>query len=80
MNIQKVLNERGASYGSFEGMAILAQELKDVLVTDKMSVQQKEAMQMICTKLARIAVGDPNHKDSWVDIAGYATLAADSIC
>ena len=40
---------------------------------------QREALQMIASKLARIASGDANHQDSWIDIAGYAKLAADSI-
>jgi len=29
---------------------------------------------MIAHKIARIINGDPNHLDSWHDIAGYATL------
>jgi hypothetical protein len=77
MNTRKVLEERGGQYGDFTGMAILSQELKEVLVTKRMSPSQRECMEMICVKLARLAVGNPNHKDSWVDIAGYATLAAD---
>ena len=34
---------------------------------------------MIAVKIARILNGDPNHFDSWIDIAGYATLAAELI-
>lgn len=29
---------------------------------------------MICVKLARLS-GQPFHRDSWVDVAGYARLA-----
>ena len=29
---------------------------------------------MIAMKMARIVCGNPYHKDSWDDIAGYATL------
>jgi hypothetical protein len=29
---------------------------------------------MICHKIGRILNGNPNNKDSWWDIAGYATL------
>ena len=32
------------------------------------------AVRMIALKLARLTNGDPAHKDSWVDIAGYAML------
>lgn len=32
---------------------------------------------MIAHKIGRILNGDPNYRDSWDDIAGYAKLAAD---
>jgi hypothetical protein len=34
---------------------------------------------MIASKIARIVVGDYDHIDSWVDIAGYAKLVADRL-
>jgi hypothetical protein len=34
---------------------------------------------MIMHKIARIMNGDPNYRDSWVDIAGYAQIVADRI-
>lgn len=71
---EKVSEERGKNYGDFSKMAADAQSLKCMLVSAQMNVVQREAMQMICTKLARIANGDPNHVDSWFDIAGYANL------
>ena len=37
---------------------------------------QSVALYQICVKVARICCGDPNHIDSWEDIAGYATLVA----
>jgi hypothetical protein len=39
----------------------------------------KESLDMIATKIGRILYGDPNHHDSWHDIAGYAKLVADRI-
>lgn len=71
---QEMSDERGSQYGDFGEMAELAQLLKDKLVAPHMSAVQKESMQLICTKLARIACGNPNHDDSWIDIAGYANL------
>lgn len=71
--------ERGNSYGDFSKIAADAQTLKCMLVTAQMTVVQREAMQMICTKLARLANGDPNHIDSWFDIAGYADLVVNDI-
>lgn len=73
-DLSVTLVERGNAYGDFSEMASVAQQLKHMLVTDQMSDVQKESMEMICTKLARIAIGDPDHLDSWHDIAGYAQL------
>jgi len=39
-----------------------------------MSGDQQEAIDMILHKIARIVNGNPNYKDSWTDIIGYATL------
>jgi hypothetical protein len=38
---------------------------------------QKEGLHMILHKIGRIVNGDPDYVDSWLDIAGYATLVAD---
>ena len=37
----------------------------------------KEALDMIAHKIGRICAGNPNFKDHWADIAGYAQLVAD---
>lgn len=75
---QSILQEREKQYGSFIKVAAMSQSLKAVLFADNPTLQphQKEAIEMICTKLARICAGNnPNYPDSWVDIAGYAELA-----
>lgn len=33
-----------------------------------------EALEMICTKIARILAGNARESDHWSDIAGYAEL------
>jgi len=77
--LKEMLAERGANYGDFAEMAAVAQDLKNTLTNDEMNAVQRECMELICTKLARIIAGNPNYADSWLDIAGYATLAADDI-
>lgn len=72
--LNEILEERGNNYGDFADMACTAQQLKVMLTHDGMSSVQKEAMDLICTKLARIVHGNPDHIDSWRDIAGYANL------
>jgi hypothetical protein len=83
--IHTILEQRGSRYGDFNDHAKLAQNLKNQLAKvgfykkDKFKSIHKEAVDMILHKLARIVNGDPDYDDSWVDIAGYATLVADHI-
>jgi hypothetical protein len=79
MSTEKVLDERGNQYGDWVQMAAVAQSLKRIAITPQMSHTQRESMELICTKIARIACGNPNHIDSWIDIAGYATLEVNTL-
>lgn len=75
--IQQTIAERGKQYGSFNDVATMSQKLKEVLQNPytQLSAVQREAVEMICVKLARICAGvDPSYQDSWRDIAGYAVL------
>lgn len=80
-NINDTLAERGSRYGEFVDHAHITQLLKvtanDFLVHQKkqLSPAHQEALDMIFHKIGRILNGDPNYKDSWHDIAGYAKLA-----
>ena len=84
-DVDKVLDERGSRYGTFEGHATVAQCLKTVVRTNLMArnkvlkASQQEALDMIMHKIARIINGDPNYADSWIDVAGYAKLIADEL-
>lgn len=85
-DIDSILNERGARYGKFIDVALATDELQTVFY-ENMSLQKLEtleadqsiAIDMICHKLARIAVGDADYIDNWLDIAGYAQLVADRL-
>ncbi len=83
MNVDQILQERGDRYGSFEQNATIAQALKKVLHMNEnwhhLAYDQREALDMFCSKMARIMNGDPNYVDSWDDIAGYATLVANRL-
>lgn len=83
MNVDQILEERGQRYGTFEVNAATAQALKKVLhMNDSwfhLAYDQREALDMICHKMARIMNGDPNYVDSWDDIAGYATLVSNRL-
>ena len=77
---EKVLSERGDEYGKFIDNSTIAQDLKRIvhnqLGWEAADSDQQEALDMICSKLSRLLNGNVNHLDSWVDIAGYATLVA----
>jgi hypothetical protein len=79
MSTEKILDERGNQYGDWAQMASIAQSLKRIAITPRMSHTQRESMDLICTKIARIVCGNPNHIDSWIDIAGYATLEVNTL-
>jgi hypothetical protein len=81
--VRKTLDERDALYGGFENVAETSQILKDVAREHDnyghLNAVHREALEMINHKIARIINGDPNYKDNWIDIAGYATLVADTL-
>lgn len=81
--VRRTLDERDARYGGFVNVAETSQTLKDVVRThdnyEKLNLMQREALEMIQHKIARIINGDPNYIDNWVDIAGYAQLVADAL-
>ena len=81
MEITKILEERTKDYGEFQDLAWLSQRLKRTLKyagekENALKPYQKEALEMILHKIARIINGDNTKKDTWNDIAGYAILVS----
>lgn len=81
MSVEATLAERGTSYGEYTDGAKIAMDLFNVVQAAPayatMTPDKQYALFMFSAKMARLLNGDPNHKDSWWDIAGYATLAHD---
>lgn len=77
-DITKVLHERGNTYGDFYEHARITQNLKLTMQRtgnwDRLTPAMRESLEMIVHKVGRILNGDPNYKDSWTDIIGYARL------
>lgn len=75
--------DRGAEYGDYSKMCNLIQAMKYRMSTGcnwgKLVPAQKEALELIATKIGRILNGNPNNPDSWKDIAGYATLVSNTL-
>jgi hypothetical protein len=82
-DIQDLLKDRGNTYGDFMSDAGICQALKDVMHKEarwsELLSDQKQALEMIMVKVARILNGNPDHIDHWVDIAGYSTLVANRL-
>lgn len=80
-DLAATLAERGARYGDFTEHAGIAQLLQDVLREtagwSRLSPDKRQALTVIADKLARIVTGDPEYRDNWHDIQGYARLAED---
>jgi len=81
--VNKILEERAKTHGSFYQNSRVSQEFKRILYENsrggEFSPEMREALDMIFHKLSRIIVGNPYEPDHWDDIAGYATLVAKSI-
>lgn len=77
-SVDDILAERESRYGAFEDHAAISQGLKEVLHQAPkwrlLSSAQKESLEMIAHKIARILNGDPTYLDNAVDIVGYAQL------
>jgi len=83
--VDKVLDARADQYGSFMQSADVAIKIKSIMHN---SIARKDmhlfpdqllALDMIAVKLSRIVGGNAAHRDSWLDIAGYAKLVADRL-
>ena len=82
MSIDSTLVERQKRYGDFSKHAQISQDLqrsmRKVAAWNDLSDTHREALQMIQHKVARILNGDPDYRDNWHDIQGYAKLAEDT--
>lgn len=90
-DITSTLEERGSRYGIFVEHASITQDIKRAMrgelghgaahgsKWDSLTDDKKEALEMIAHKIGRILNGDPDYKDSWVDIEGYAHLVSQTL-
>lgn len=81
LTVDNILDARHKTYGAFMDVAAVATGLRAIIRDRRPDLMpdQEEALTMICNKIARIVNGDPNHLDSWKDLAGYAQLVADRL-
>lgn len=81
--LDATLAARGINYGTFASRSRVAQAIKAAMADsdkwERLAPDQRESLEMIAHKISRIVNGNPDHHDSWHDIAGYAQLVADRI-
>lgn len=79
--IDSTLEERGKRYGKFRDHAAISQNIKSAMQIapnwTRLASDQREALEMVAHKIARILNGDPDYVDSWHDILGYVKLVED---
>jgi hypothetical protein len=82
-DINETLAQREQTHGKFEIHASICQSLTGLMRSrhgwEKLADDQREALEMIAHKIARILNGNPDIHDHWHDIAGYATLVANEL-
>ena len=78
MEVEKLLENRGGTYGKYTSVSQISQDLKKVMRESPnykvMPAPFQESLDMIANKISRILNGNPLYEDSWRDISGYATL------
>ena len=79
-----LLAEREHTHGNYQATALIAQRFKDVSKSTpnwsgNLTDVQRESLEGIFTKIARILSGDPNHPDHWRDIEGGAHLVTETL-
>jgi len=82
MRNSPILVEREETHGDFMAKSRFIEKVQDIIsknAWNDLEADQKEAIHMILVKLSRILYGNPNYKDHWDDIAGYATLVSERL-
>jgi hypothetical protein len=80
-DVRTTLKERGITHGDYPSQALTADAIRAEIIHSlsypAMTAVQRDALLMIAVKISRICNGDHRAGDTWLDIAGYATLAYD---
>lgn len=81
--VRTILNDREKNYGDYSDVSDTSQRIKYVLRQnpgwEDLYPFQRESLDMIANKIARIINGNNEYADSWVDICGYAQLVVDRL-
>lgn len=76
----ELLAQRQKTHGYFDDNARISQGIHRAMHVAgwwKLSDVQREVLEMFAHKIGRILAGNPDYKDHWEDIAGYARLVSE---
>lgn len=83
VDITTITNDRAKTHGDYTDVAECAQVTKELWRSRagyaKLSRVQRETLDMLAHKIARVLSGNPDERDHWSDIAGYAKITADRV-
>lgn len=83
IRVEMILAERKERYGEYSTTALIAQQLKGMMHESPswhmLTASQREGLEMIQHKIARIVNGDPSYLDSFIDIIGYTKLIVEDM-
>lgn len=78
MSVDATIAGRKAVHGDYATQSLVSMNLLRAMRQATgyyyLSSAQEEALLLIAVKIGRILTGNPNEKDHWHDIAGYARL------
>ena len=76
--VTEILQERQSTHGTFSEASNTIQRIKAIMHAapnwERLSNAQREALEMVQSKIGRILHGDPQELDHWADVQGYAKL------
>jgi len=82
-SIEDVLKDREKVHGKYSTHSVVSQRLKYLIrsqdIFDGLPYSQRESLEMICHKIARILNSTDDNFDSWFDIAGYSMLIVNEL-
>ena len=82
-SVTETLEQREQRYGDYTELAMVAQALKQTMREcegwQRLAPYQKQSLEAIQDKIARILNGDPKYADNWHDIGGYAALVEERL-
>jgi hypothetical protein len=82
-DVPALLSDRNKTHGNFNDNAAISQAIKEVFqrspAWQELPPVHRESLDQIALKLSRVLSGHSLYSDHWLDIAGYAKLAAE-IC